>query len=229
MDLDDFLYDDERDDDRDDDFLSFCSNEMDMEQSLIKENSIHNAFSVERDYINSKAYHDKFEKLPINRNVQQSLYQQVGRLLNEVNGKEEEKLFAINARTGDFIVDNFKRPGRSSKTSFNNEEFKLIYDCKDSIILVHNHSFNSRPSIQDLLTFLNEDKIRLSIIACHDGTLYGIYDVNPKLEKIYESCYNKFKDIACNEDEAKKLATTEIYKINNKLGNRHKLFKMEEL
>ena len=53
--------------------------------------------------------------------------------------------------------------------------------------------------------------------------------VHPQLEKIYESCYNKIKDIARNEDEAKKLATTEIYKINDKLGNRHKLFKMEEL
>lgn len=229
MDLDDFLYDDERDDDRDDDFLSFCSNEMDMEQSLIKENSIHNAFSVERDYINSKAYHDKFEKLPINRNVQQSLYQQVGRLLNEVNGKEEKKLFAINARTGDFIVDNFQRPGCSNKTSFNDEEAKLIHDCKDSIILVHNHSFNSRPSMQDLFTFLREDKIRLSIIACHDGALYGIYDVSPKLEKVYQSCYNEFKNITRNENEAKNLATTKVYKLNDKLSDRYKIFKVEEL
>ena len=39
----------------------------------IKENKNYNAFSVEREYVNSKAFHDKFEQLPINRNVQQAL------------------------------------------------------------------------------------------------------------------------------------------------------------
>ncbi len=40
-----------------------------FEQALISKKDKHNAFSVERNFINSKAYHDKFMKLPVSKKI----------------------------------------------------------------------------------------------------------------------------------------------------------------
>ena len=45
-----------------------------VEQALISKKQRGNAFSVERDYVNSYAFRRKFERLPVNRDVQQVLY-----------------------------------------------------------------------------------------------------------------------------------------------------------
>ena len=87
---------------------------------------------------------------------------------------------------------------------------------------------NGRPSGQDFLTFLNEEKIKLSIVACHDGTLYEIRNVNPKFEDIYNDCLEYAKQISNDRDEIKYLALTKLMMLNDKLGNRHKLYDLKE-
>ncbi|MCM1083049.1 MAG: hypothetical protein NC393_05400 [Clostridium sp.] len=202
---------------------------LSVEQALIPIQNRLNAYSVERDYINSKEYHDKFEKLPVNKTVQQSLYEQAGRLLRFVDGQEEERLIAINARNGAFIVDNLKRSGNIAKTGFKKEEYKKIQQCKDHIIIMHNHSLNGRPSAQDIISYSRDNHIKLSLIICHDGTIYGIYDVKEEFEQIYSEYLNKAKEKTNNINEAKQLATTEIYKLNDKLNNKRKLFEIRRL
>jgi hypothetical protein len=207
----------------------FYSEQLDVEQSIISKKTKFNAYSVERDYVNSKEYHDKFERLPVNRDVQQKLYTEAGRLLEFVDGQEEERLLAVNARTGDFLVDNFDRQGSIKGTGFTVEEASVLDSCRDGIILMHNHSLNGRPSAQDMLTYLSEEKVKISLILCHDGTVYGIYGVNLKFPSIYAEYLEWEKQKTDDLDEAKRLATTQLYLLNEKLGNRHKLFIVEKL
>lgn len=206
--------------------------QIELEQPIISLKNHLNAYSVEREYVNSKEYHNKFELLPVNRDVQQRLYIEAGRLLEFVDGQEEERMLAINARTGALLVDNFNREGSIKGTGFNAEEASVLDECKDGIILLHNHSLNGRPSAQDMITYLNEEKVKLSLIACHDGTVYGIYDVSPKFLEIYKEYVDQeMKKIGTNmvTDEVKRLATTKLYILNEKLGKRHKLFDVKKL
>ena len=53
------------------DELALTTEQLDLEQALIHKKNKHNAYSVERAYINSKSYHDKFESFPVNKEVQQ--------------------------------------------------------------------------------------------------------------------------------------------------------------
>ena len=128
----------------------------------------------------------------------------------------EERLLAINFRTGEFIVDNI-------------EEYNKILACPDSVVLIHNHSGCDIPSGQDLLTYLHDEKIKLSIIACHNGDLYAIYGVR----SIFEEVYNKFLEIEKTKTtdirEAKKRTTTKIYALNETLSDRHKYFIVKKL
>lgn len=206
------------------DELALTTEQLDLEQALIHKKDKHNAYSVERAYINSKLYHDKFENFPVNKEVQQSLYREAGRLLNFVDGQEQERMLVINARTGAFVVDNFDRDGDMYKTGFNGEEYQKILDCPDNIIVMHNHSLNGRPSAQDLISYLKEEKVKLSLILCHDGSVYGIFDVQPEVEAIYEMYLNEVKTKTASVEEAKRLATTKLYILNDKLGKKQKLF-----
>ena len=203
--------------------------QLELEQPIISRKSHFNAYSVEREYVNSKEYHDIFERIPVNRDVQQRLYIEAGRLLEFVDGQEEERMLAVNARTGDFLVDNFDREGSIKGTGFTSEEARILDECKDGIILLHNHSLNGRPSAQDMLTYLSEERVKVSLVLCHDGTVYGIYGVSPKLPDIYDDYLEQAKLKTDDLDEAKRLATTQLYLLNDKLGNRHKLFIVEKL
>ena len=89
---------------------------------------------------------------------------------------------------------------------------------------MHNHSLNGRPSAQDLISYLKEEKVKLSLILCHDGSVYGIFDVLPELEDIYTMYFEEVKTKATSVEEAKRLATTKLYILNEKLGKKQKLF-----
>ena len=205
-----------------------------LEQALISQKDKRNAFSVERDYINSKEYHDKFEKLPLNKNVQEAIYKQAGRLLEFIDSLDEDRmseehLLALSARTGEFIVDNFEREGNMRRTSFSEEERQKIMECPDTIILMHNHSLNGRPSGQDLLAYLHNEKVRISLILCHDGAVYGIYGVKREFEAMYNETLEKHKGRMSDYDMVKQLATTEMYRLNDVLSSKSKLFNVVNL
>lgn len=203
-----------------------------LEQALVhvKENGPDKEkFVVNRQLVNSKEYHDKFKEIEVPRRVQECLYRETGRLLDFVDGQAEERLLAINARTGDFIVDNFNRSGSEKRTSFIASESMEIDKCKDSIILVHNHSLNGRPSAQDLLSFLHQENVALSLVACHDGTVYEISYVSPIFETIYNLHVNELKQSMSDMDEIKRLALTRCVDQNSKLGKNKKLFKIRRL
>lgn len=138
-------------------------------------------------------------------------------------------MLAINARTGDFIVDNFNRPGEVKRTGFTPSEYYDIQICKDPVILVHNHSLNGRPSGKDLLSFLHQENVALSLVACHDGTIYEISYVNPIFEKMFYDRIEYYKTKLSDMDEIKRLSLTDLIIENDSMSCKHKLFKIRRL
>jgi len=41
-------------------------------------------------------------------------------------------------------------------------------------------------SAQDMLTHPKEERVKMSLILCHDGNIFGIYGVSPKFPEIYD-------------------------------------------
>lgn len=202
------------------------------EQSLVKYNkdkNLTNDFQINRSLVNSKEYHDKFKDLNLPRRVQECVYREAGRLLDHVNGNPEEYLIAINARTGDTIVDNLDRNGDIYHTGFIGSELSEYDKCLDPVILMHNHSYNGRPSGQDLLSFLHQEKVDLSLIICHDGTVHAIEYVSPKFEEFYLNEFEKERNLYCDIIEAKRLAMTKAIKFNELCREKYKLFKIRRL
>lgn len=104
-----------------------------------------------------------------------------------------------------------------------------IDKCKDPIILVHNHSLNGRPSGKDLLSFLHQENVALSLVACHDGTVYEISYVSPKFEKMFYDRIEYYKTNLSDMDEIKRLSLTDLIIENDMISDKHKLFKIRRL
>lgn len=212
-----------------------CEQQLELEQALISKKDFKDidderkSYIVNREYVNSKEYHDKFEKLPLSPQIQQALYKQAGRLLEFVDGQPEERLLAINARTGELIVDNFERKGETTRTRFDKTEKEKIKKCKDSVIYMHNHSYNGRPSAADIIFCIHGLKLSSLMVVCHNGTIYNVSNVKPEVQDLYENYYTEEKKRIGNKEIAKSFATTRLYEHNDKVGNRHKLFKIIKL
>lgn len=189
---------------------------------ISKKNS--SAWRVNAEYVNTKAYHDKFDKISASSTVRESIYKQTIRLLENVDGLEDEHMIAVNARTGKMLTDNLHRKGNATRTSFTAEEYAKIEECKEKVILIHNHSHNVRPSGMDIVTVAKNDKISMSIIACYDGDVYIIKSVKKEVAEIYQATYNELRKVY-DVDTAKAFATNRLYIENEK----HHWFKTERL
>lgn len=192
--------------------------------SLISRKENAGPWRVDGEYINTKAYHDKFDKLDAPSTVREGVYKETVRLLDMVDGIEDEHMIAINSRTGKTLTDNLQRKGNATRTSFTAEEYTKIEACSEKIILIHNHSHNVRPSGTDIVTVAKNDKISMSIIACYDGDVYIIKSVKKEVAGIYEKYYNDLRSIY-DINAAKALATNKLYVENEK----HHWFDVERL
>ncbi len=203
--------------------------QLENEQALISKKKVTNAFSVNRKLINSKDFRDKFDELELSPEVASKVYKEVGRLLEYVDGQENEYLVALDYNTGERIVDNFGREASARKTGFNLEELAKISNYSTEIITIHNHSYNGRPSAQDLITFYNQEIIRISIIACHTGELYAIFKVTEEALKEYNNFLQDAKLFINDFEFAKMLANTRLHNLNDTKSKKKKLFEIKRL
>ena len=209
---------------------------LEFKQALLskKKEKYETIYSVNREYINSPEFHAKFEKISTNKNVQEALYKQSGRLLEFIDNLEDskqfqERLLAIDAKTGELIVDNFSRDGEIYRTGFTIEEHQKIEDCPNQIIYLHNHSLNGSPSAQDILTCLHNDKAYMSVIVCHNGDVYTISDVKPEFEKQYEKFLEMRKQYTNDIVEARCNAVDDTCRYNNDLSEKRQFIKIKKL
>ena len=182
------------------------------EEIKISKKAVQNAFTVDRQLVNSKAYHDKFEQLPLNKNAAESVYRNAKKILEQRDGTRLESMIVLDARTGEEIVSNMIG-GIEGRTGLSDAEYETFKKHKGKVILLHNHPEGRRLSITDIMTMAKESKVEASIVVGHDGSVHCISNLNRKYDiaRHYNLVYNKYKDIDAIKDVAIAKATTEIY------------------
>lgn len=193
---------------------TYQAEEVKQEEFKLTKKETNNGFSVNREFVNSKKYHDQFNGLTKHRAANESVYQQAKRILEDRDGKDTERMAIIDARTGELLTDNLSAGEDSSfKTGLSLEEYQKIKESGKQFIILHNHPSSTRPSITDILTFWKEEKAVASVVVGHDGTVYIITDANRKipLDKLYEKYYYSYKELGYDVDMARLKATNDIY------------------
>ena len=188
---------------------------------------------VNRQYVNSKKYHDAFEKLGYSKDTTEGCYAEAKRILKAANGTDIEYSTIIDERTGKAVLDKFGAALQENRVSFSAEEIEKINSYPNPLKVMHNHSRNGRPSGNDIIFYYKNKNISSSLILCHDGDIYELSNINRNIhiDKIYEDLYNSElrkrlniaegnplpKDIAEHiAKECKVRATTELYVLNKK-------------
>ena len=172
-----------------------------------------NAYSVDRNFVNSKGFHDKFDGLTPRKPANESLCQQSRRLLEARDGTDNEGLIIIDARTGKLVTDNLEDKAGALRTGLTSEEYELVKDNAGKVIMLHNHPDGSAPSGRDILTYWAEEKADSSVVVGHDGTVYILSEINREipLDKIYEEAYNRSIENGFPKSYAKVIAANALY------------------
>lgn len=167
--------------------------------------------AVNRSLVNTKAYHDKFDKVQIGKKARESAYQTAMKMLEHRDGTDCEDIAAINLRTGEIIAFNTSatKPGKSG---FTEDEYRRIVDSKAEILIVHNHPNSSRLSYKDLKTMFQFDFVKMEMAVCHNGDINLAYDPdrNFDIESYYQRAYNDFKEIY-GKKQSELFATDKLY------------------
>lgn len=183
------------------------------ETTKITQKDLKNNLTVDRDLVNSKSFHDKFERMNLRKSVKEMLYQTSLEMLEHRDGTNSEDIAAIDIRTGNRLFLNTNAIDES-KVNPTPEEYKLIENNDDKVILIHNHPLSGRPSWADIKTLqLGEKYIDRSIIIGHKGnvTEISLSKRNKDIIKAFEKWYNDYVGDGFTKQESILKATDKLY------------------
>ncbi len=194
-------------------------NELNQTIKITKKNHASDYGVVDRNFVNSKKFHDKYEDLTPHKKVNESLYQESMKILEHRDGTAFEDFVAVDSLTGK-IVESVIDHDEIGKVKITNKQYEKIVNHKGNIILLHNHPNGSRPSYADIIK-LKEPNITSVVSVGHDGSVYKIYDLDSEfdIDIFYKKMYNSFAEIYKEKILAERYATDALYKIGK--------FKME--
>lgn len=175
-------------------------------------------YLVNTKVVNSKRYREKFERLPAPKQVQDALHKEAIHILNEVNGKANEIVSALDARTGEILARSDAQG--VLKSSFTKKQYEVITSSGKKIVLIHNHPGGGRFSFTDIKTCFNHDMIDAGVVVGHDGSVRIIRDFDRRvdIESLYRDMYNEAKEIYPLKSKAEEYALTKLYKWGKKEG-----------
>ena len=168
---------------------------------------------VDREIVNSKKYHDKYENLTKHKEANESIYQETMKMLEHRDGTGFEDMVAIDVRTGKIVVDVTDSTDIGKLTLTQNQYDKIVNHASD-VVLVHNHPNGSRPSYTDILK-LKEKNISAVVAAGHDGSVYVVSNLKNDfdIEIFWEEAYNTYKQIYQDDILAEHHATDDLYEL----------------
>lgn len=185
---------------------------LNLNETVFVRDNPKNIYGVNKSLVNTKQYHDKFEKLDLNKQARESIYREAMKILNHRNNTKLEDVVLLDSKTGNIVVSNYSSTKELS-TGLTSKQKKVIDDYRGMLINVHNHPASTRPSLKDLNTSAYK-KFATSIIICHDGTIYEYHvDNSLNLNKLYDKWYNVYKQLGYSKEEIHSFVMDKIFQI----------------
>lgn len=157
--------------------------------------------------VNTKRYHDKFEKLTKHKVVDEALYNESLKILADNNDTEYEHIVAVDAKTGKILAKNVSAADAKIKhrCGFSNAQKQLLKNSGSRFEVLHNHPNSSIPSRDDIQKLFNRTNQTASTISCHNGDIYRLEKLKDfkAIDALVEDLYHKTKAKYLDYDDAK--------------------------
>lgn len=156
------------------------------------------AADVSRRAVNGRAYHDKVTSLPIPKRASEAVYAESRRILRDRDGTGYERMSVVSWKKGERVTDTFGHGLKSQACGLTAKQVEACRRTEGGVVLIHNHPMSSPPSWTDIRTVAENDWVRSSVVACHDGTIYEIKVNDPGVVKAYERIRQQMKALYPN-------------------------------
>ena len=157
--------------------------------------------------VNTKRYHDKFEKLTKHKAVDEALYNESLKILADNNDTEYEHIVALDAKTGKVLAKNVSATDEKIKhrCGFSSAQRQLLKNSGSRFEVLHNHPNSSIPSRDDIQKLFNRTNQTASTISCHNGDIYRLEKLKDfkAIDALVEELYHKAKVKYLDYDDAK--------------------------
>ena len=151
-----------------------------QENAIVYDNGKRNGYTVNFSLMNTKTYHDRFEKLTEHKAVNEALYKQAVKILGNRSGSEYEELIALDTRTGALLAHNTDAVDeRAFQCGLSQAQADALAKNGKAFLLLHNHPNSSYPSTADITSLFARQLQVGSVIVCHNGTIYHITKLKP--------------------------------------------------
>lgn len=125
---------------------------------------------VNKTYIESGEYRRKFDSITDDPEVNKALYQCAKEALYHRSGTKLEDMYWID-ENGKILCSELDQK-KESQVEYSRKSRKLVEGAEPkTLITVHNHPESMPPSACDFNSAY-ENKYKLGIVICHDGTVY---------------------------------------------------------
>ena len=126
------------------------------------------------------------------------MYAESRRILRDRDGTGYERMSVVSWKKGERVTDTFGHGLKSQACGLTAKQVEACRRTEGGVVLIHNHPMSSPPSWTDIRTVAENDWVRSSVVACHDGTIYEIKVNDPGVVKAYERIRQQMKALYPN-------------------------------
>lgn len=144
---------------------------------------------VNKSYIESGEYRNKFNKISDNVNVSRVLYAKAKEMLNHRSGTKFEDMYWIDGKTGEVVACALDEKNESS-VLYTESIYEAI-SGKSDLIAMHTHPQSLPPSDADFNSVFKYGYSK-AIVLCHDGKVFQYTAGEPVNGTLYDMYVQKF-------------------------------------
>ena len=146
---------------------------------------------VNKAYIESGAYRRKFDSVVDDQKIARVLYEKAKEMLYHRSGTRVEDMYWIDGDTGDVIAKIIDQPSDITQHVIYTDAVRKAIERYDNIITLHNHPASMPPSPDDFNSYFQK-KYNISLVLCHDGTIFQYESFQMLNEGIYDLYIKKY-------------------------------------
>ncbi len=166
---------------------------------------------VNKTYINSGEYRNKFDKITDNKDVNRVLYQKAKEMLLHRSGTLFEDMYWIDATSGKIVASELNSKAEQKIIYSNSTKSKLSKLKEETLITLHSHPASFPPSISDFNS-IYQYKYKIGLIVCHDGKIFKYTSKQKISEKLFELYVSQYMDSGYDEFDSQINALNELQK-----------------